>query len=143
MKPPNLEICIEGYNIEQTDFYISSLIEKNSELKKLNEKNSEKLNKYAEDNEALRKEYLSFVKTVNENFMFRLPSIDKAINRIEARLTEIENSLGIAHFEPDFTQTTKEDFQNVSEAAEVETKKYENEIADLKKDLVELKGLFK
>ncbi len=36
MKPPKIDVCIEGYDTDQTDFYINNLIEQHdSDTKRL------------------------------------------------------------------------------------------------------------
>ena len=41
MLPPKIEICIEGYNIEQTDFYIAHIIDKYNSFNELYQKSCE------------------------------------------------------------------------------------------------------
>ena len=54
MNPPKLDVCIEGYNIEQTDFYISCLLEKCVNLSSACEKSEMQIKKLEEENKLLR-----------------------------------------------------------------------------------------
>lgn len=62
MNPPKLEICFEGYNTDQTDFYIGQLIEKISSLSSENESARERIAYLESENKQLRNELLMFVK---------------------------------------------------------------------------------
>lgn len=64
MNPPKLEICFEGYNTDQTDFYIGQLIEKINGLSSENESAREKIASLEAENKQLRNELLLFVKQV-------------------------------------------------------------------------------
>lgn len=62
MNPPKLEICFEGYNTDQTDFYIGQLIEKINSLKYENDTSKERISYLEAENKQLRNELLMFVK---------------------------------------------------------------------------------
>lgn len=85
MNPPKFDICIEGYNTEQTDFYISYLIDKYNSCEQ-NYKNA--LNKISElenENEKLRSDFLALTKKIGGN-VFEIEIIN--------RLKKIEEILG-------------------------------------------------
>lgn len=62
MNPPKLEICFEGYNTDQTDFYIGQLIEKINILESSNESANERLSFLEAENKQLRSELLTLIK---------------------------------------------------------------------------------
>lgn len=140
MNPPNLEICIEGYNIEQTDFYINQLIEKNNGLAKFCEKNSEELKKYEEENAALRKNFIDLSEQINNALSSQTEKIISYVSQLDSRLQRIENALGITvSTEISSGQT------NVLPAKEsnpCEKNTFEAEMASLHRDLSELRELF-
>lgn len=85
MNPPKFDICIEGYNTEQTDFYISYLIDKYNSCEQ-NYKNA--LNKISEletENEKLRSDFLALTQKIGGN-VFEIEIIN--------RLKKIEEILG-------------------------------------------------
>lgn len=62
MNPPKLEICFEGYNTDQTDFYIGQLIEKINSLKYENDTSKDRISYLEAENKQLRSELLMLVK---------------------------------------------------------------------------------
>ncbi len=84
MNPPKIDICIEGYNVDQTDFYISYLIDKYNSCEQ-NYKNA--LNKISEleaENQKLRSDYLELAEKISGNAMdieilSRLKRIEKIL----------------------------------------------------------------
>ena len=89
MNPPKLDVCIEGYNIEQTDFYINCLLEKCVNLSSANEKSEMQIKKLEEENKRLKND-LSFLFKRAEN------SFNSRLDRIENQLKRIENGLGFS-----------------------------------------------
>ena len=86
MNPPKIDICIEGYNTDQTDFYISYLIEKYNTCEQ-NYKNA--LNKISEleaENQRLRSDYLALSQKIGGNALEL---------EIIGRFKNIENLLGV------------------------------------------------
>ena len=99
MKPPKIDICIEGYNTDQTDFYISYLIEKYNTCEQ-NYKNA--LNKISEleaENQRLRSDYLSLSQKIGGNALEL---------EIIGRLKNIENLLGVNNSQPHVHETNSE-----------------------------------
>lgn len=64
MNPPKLEICFEGYNTDQTDFYIGQLIEKINALENSNESANNRIDSLESENRQLRNELLILVKQI-------------------------------------------------------------------------------
>lgn len=89
MNPPKLDVCIEGYNIEQTDFYISCLLEKCVNLSSAYEKSEMRIKKLEEENKKL-KDDLSFLFKRTEN------SLNSRLDRIENQLKRIDNGFGFS-----------------------------------------------
>ena len=89
MNPPKLDVCIEGYNIEQTDFYISCLLEKCVNLSSACEKSEMQIKKLEEENKRLKND-LSFLFKRTEN------SLNSRLDRIENQLKRIDNGFGFS-----------------------------------------------
>lgn len=110
MNPPKIDICIEGYNTEQTDFYISHLLDKYNSCEQ-NYKNA--LNKISEleaENEKLRSDFLALTKKIGGN------ALDiEIINRLK----RIEEILGHENHESVSLQSNNE---NEAEIASFEEK---------------------
>ena len=62
MNPPKLEICFEGYNTDQTDFYIGQLIERINRLESAYDMSKERISSLEAENKQLRSELLLFIK---------------------------------------------------------------------------------
>lgn len=62
INPPKLEICFEGYNTDQTDFYIGQLIERINILESANDAAKERLSYLETENKQLRGELLSLIR---------------------------------------------------------------------------------
>lgn len=62
MNPPKLEICFEGYNTDQTDFYIGQLIERINRLESAYDMSKERIASLEAENKQLRSELLLFIK---------------------------------------------------------------------------------
>lgn len=70
MNPPKLEICFEGYNTDQTDFYIGQLIERINRLESAYDMSKERITSLEAENKQLRNELLLFIRqtrTVADN----------------------------------------------------------------------------
>ena len=62
MNPPKLEICFEGYNTDQTDFYIGQLIERINRLESAYDMSKERIASLEAENKQLRNELLLFIR---------------------------------------------------------------------------------
>ena len=62
MNPPKLEICFEGYNTDQTDFYIGQLIERINRLESAYDMSKERIASLEAENKQLRSELLLFIR---------------------------------------------------------------------------------
>ncbi len=82
MNPPKIDICIEGYNIEQTDLYIGLLLEKYNQINSQYIKSTETLKLLEEENQTLKNEMLSTIKQISSS----LKSFDERLDRIESIL---------------------------------------------------------
>ncbi len=128
MLPPKIEICIEGYNIEQTDFYISHLIDKYNSLNELYQKSCEHI-------VFLEKECkIGFINSLTE---CEKRIIDKLVS-FENRLEAIESVLGIS-------DEAKNEISVVSSDTPSDDYKsaFEAEISDFHSELEDIKQLFK
>lgn len=100
MNPPKIEVCVEGYNIEQTDFYISQLIDKYNICNELYAKSLEKISLLEIENEKLRNNIVDLSKKCGEN----------EINfKIINRLKNIEAFFGIKDEESDKVKFKQDD----------------------------------
>lgn len=100
MNPPKIEVCVEGYNIEQTDFYISQLIDKYNICNELYAKSLEKISLLEIENEKLRNNIVDLSKKCGEN----------EINfEIINRLKNIEAFFGIKDEESDKVKFKQDD----------------------------------
>lgn len=95
MKPPKIDICIEGYDTNQTDFYIENLIERH-------ESDSKMISELQTENRRLRSE-LELISDSVKGFT-------GALEKIGTRLSAVERALGISE------EKSKEDiFESVPE----------------------------
>ena len=89
MKPPKIDVCIEGYDTDQTDFYINNLIEQH-------DSDTKRLAQLQKENAELRADFDSLM-SVMKQMMSKLDTVD-------SRLAAIETALGITaeqrHAEP-------------------------------------------
>lgn len=100
MNPPKIEVCVEGYNIEQTDFYISQLIDKYNICNELYAKSLEKISLLEIENEKLRNNIVDLSKKYGES----------EINfEIINRLKNIEAFFGIKDIESDKVKFKQDD----------------------------------
>lgn len=81
MKPPKIDICIEGYDTNQTDFYIENLIERHeSDLKMISE--------LQDENRHLHSELEMISESIN--------GVTAALEKIGVRLSAVEKALGVS-----------------------------------------------
>lgn len=127
MNLPDFEICIEGYNTEQVDYYIGRILEENATLKK---------------------EYLSFVKSINESMFSRFEFTESSLFKINSRLSQIEKALDInrpeiqPEPEAEVSENPIAECEVLTEPESENKEDFSKEIADLKNDLESLKELF-
>ncbi len=115
MNPPKIDICIEGYNTEQTDFYISHLINKINLTTGLYEKALNKISFLENENEKLRNNLIDLSKKLGNN------TLDIEILN---QLKQIKSVLGI--------EIAKEsDDKNTSET-DAEKLSFEEKLKDLR-----------
>lgn len=100
MKPPKIDICIEGYDTNQTDFYIGNLIEQH-------EADTKRISELQKENERLHRE----LELMSESMKKIASSSEKA----DTRLSAIEEKLGIPQ---DKAPTAKNDDAAVKRAQE-------------------------
>ena len=139
MNSPRLEICIEGYDIEQTDFYISLLIEKNEQINKLYEEAKEQIALLTETNEKLHKDFLTLTKQFSETVsstdsivIEKLRNIEMKIDKISASATNV-SSISKIYETLDISENNAND----------RTEEYVNKnITDIKNEIFDLKKLF-
>ena len=139
MNLPKIEICIEGYDIEQTDFYLSMLIEKNENLSQLYEEAQRRISVLSEANEKLHKDFLNLTKQFSEtvsstdNLIYeKLSGVDKKLDMLISAINSKKQMEDILKYN-DISNQTANDIKNE------EVNKNINELRD---DLAELKTLF-
>ena len=88
MLPPNFEICFEGYNTEQVDFYLNQLIEKLNSTANLYEKSLSEIKRLEEENNNLRKDFISLVSQFNSwsELQQKLCSVSSSLDEIKTAL---------------------------------------------------------
>lgn len=139
MNSPKIEICIEGYDIEQTDFYISLLIEKNEQLSKLYEEAKDQIDLLTETNEKLHKDFLTLTKQFSET----LSSTDNIVlEKLRAVEKKIDMLSALSHNAASVSKIY-ETLDNSANNANDRTEEFVNKnITDLKNELNDLKKLF-
>lgn len=90
MLPPNFEICFEGYNTEQVDFYLNQLIEKMNSTANLYEKSLSEIKRLEEENNNLRKDFISLVSQFNS-----WSELQQKLGSVSTSLDEIKTALNI------------------------------------------------
>ena len=80
MKPPKIDVCIEGYDTDQTDFYISNLIEQH-------DSDAKRLAELQKENERLRGEFVSLTALMKQ--------MTVKLDCVNSRLAAIESALGL------------------------------------------------
>ena len=120
MMPPKIEICIEGYNIEQTDFYIAHILDKYNSLNELYKKSCEHI--------------VFLEKECKEGFGKALSDLEdtliQKLDSFESRLSNLENALSIE------TETMQNPVSKESED------KFKAELSDFHSELKDIKSLF-
>lgn len=131
MLPPKIEICIEGYNIEQTDFYIAHIIDKYNSLNELYQKSCEHI--------------VFLEKECKKGFADSLSETEKRITKkldsFGERLDILESVLGLS----DKAVLKKDETSVISPDTYEDTNKsrIKNEISDFHSELEGIKQLFK
>lgn len=125
MIPPKIEICIEGYNIEQTDFYITHIIDKYNSLNELYQKSCEHI--------------VFLEKECKNGFNSALSESEERITNqlglLEGRLSAIEKALGIS-------DNQNEDLSHKESTSENNVQELENIMSDFRSELDGIKSLF-
>ncbi len=136
MNLPKIEICIEGYDVEQTDFYLSMLIEKNENLSQLYEESKSEISLLKETNEKLHKDFL----TLTKQFCDSVSSTD---NLIYEKLSNVEKKIDILlHSLKNSDQILKQDNISSQNVNDIKNETVNKNINDLRDELAELKSLF-
>lgn len=125
MIPPKIDICIEGYNIEQTDFYIAHIVDKYNSLNELYQKSCEHI--------------VFLEKECKNGFNAAISESEKRIleklESFETRLKKVENEIGCLP-----------DAETVSEACdetEADNERFKAELSDFHSELEDIKSLLK
>lgn len=71
MKPPKIDVCIEGYDTDQTDFYINNLIEQH-------DSDTKRLAQLQKENAELRADFDSLM-SVMKQMMSKLDTVDSRL----------------------------------------------------------------
>ena len=125
MIPPKIEICIEGYNIEQTDFYIAHIIDKYNSLNELYQKSCEHI--------------VFLEKECKNGFNIALSESEKRLSDklelLENRLNEIEKILNVSINKSNDSTFEKKESENNED-------QMKNIISDFRSELEEIKSLF-
>ena len=139
MSLPKIEICIEGYDIEQTDFYLSMVIEKNENLSQLYEETQRRISVLSEANEKLHKDFLNLTKQFSEtvsstdNLIYeKLSGVDKKLDMLISAINSKKQMEDILKYN-DISNQTANDIKNEA---------VNKNINELRDDLAELKTLF-
>ena len=136
MNLPKIEICIEGYDVEQTDFYLSMLIEKNENLSQLYEESKSEILLLKETNEKLHKDFL----TLTKQFCDSVSSTD---NLIYEKLSNVEKKMDILlHSLKNSDHILKQDNISSLNVNDIKNETVNKNINDLRDELAELKSLF-
>ena len=80
MKPPKIDVCIEGYDTNQTDFYINNLIEQH-------DSDAKRLAQLQKENAELRADF--------DSLMSVMKQMTTKLDTVNSRLAGIETALGI------------------------------------------------
>lgn len=139
MNSPKIEICIEGYDIEQTDFYISLLIEKNEQLNKLYEEAKEQIALLTEANEKLHRDFLTLTKQFSETVSSTDSIVLEKLRAVEKKIDMISVSASNASAVSKIYETLDNSANNANDRTEESVNK---NISDLKNELQDLRKLF-
>lgn len=100
MNPPKLEICFEGYNTDQTDFYIGQLIERINRLESAYDMSKERIASLEAENKQLRSELLLFIKQTRAVSVQEESAADETEIQVtestDATVNESKNEVNIA-----------------------------------------------
>lgn len=125
MIPPKIDICIEGYNIEQTDFYIAHIIDKYNSLNELYQKSCEHI--------------VFLEKECKNGFNAAISESEKRIldklESFETRLKKVENEV-VCSPETEFVSES-------SDESEADNERFRAELSDFHSDLEDIKSLLK
>lgn len=139
MNSPKIEICIEGYDIEQTDFYISLLIEKNEQINKLYEDAKEQIALLTETNEKLHKDFLTLTKQFSETVSSTDNIILEKLRAVEKKIDMISASASNASSISKIYETLDISDNNANDRTEESVNK---NITKIKNEIIDLKQLF-
>ncbi len=125
MIPPKIDICIEGYNIEQTDFYIAHIIDNYNSLNELYQKSCEHI--------------VFLEKECKNGFNAALSETEKRIvdklELFDRRISEVENKLGMNAQNYDF-------LSEKTETTNADEERFKAELSDFHSELEDIKSLF-
>ncbi len=113
MIAPKIEICIEGYNIEQTDFYIAHLLDKYNSLNELYKKSCEHI--------------VFLEKECKDGFGKAICDIMSKLDSVETRISDIEKKISCSD---EISVCTRSDEQ------------FKAELSDFHSELNDIKSLF-
>lgn len=139
MNLPKIEICIEGYDIEQTDFYLSMLIEKNENLSQLYEEAQARISMLSEANEKLHKDFLNLTKQFSETVSSTDNLIYEKLSSVEKKTDMLISAINSKKYMEDILKHN--DISNQT-ANDIKNEAVNKNINDLRDDLAELKSLF-
>ncbi len=131
MMPPKIDVCIEGYNIEQTDFYIAHIIDKYNSLNELYQKSCEHI--------------VFLEKDIKNGFDASLAEMEKRIlskiDSFEQRLSRLENGENV-NCEETSEMNNQSDFDSTVQD-DINDQHYKAELDDFHSELEDLKSIFK
>lgn len=125
MVPPKIDICIEGYNIEQTDFYIAHIIDKYNSLNELYQKSCEHIVFLERE---CKNGFASALSETENRILNKLDSFDK-------RISDVEIKLGM-------DTDKKDDMMIKSENKDADEARFKAELSDFHSELEDIKSLF-
>ena len=136
MNLPKIEICIEGYDIEQTDFYLSMLNEKNENLSQLYDEAKCRISLLTEANEKLHKDFLTLTKQFSDtvsstdNLIYeKLLCVEKKIDLLLSSINSMKNMEDIM-----------KNYDNSNQSANaIKNETVNKNIIDLRDELAELR----
>lgn len=139
MNLPKIEICIEGYDVEQTDFILSMLIEKNENLTKLYEEAKEQIAVLTETNEKLHKDFL----TLTKQFSDTVSSTDSLIyEKLSVTEKKVDSLISAVNSKNDLDEIHKQFDKSNQTVNDKINSPTDMELSDFRDDLKELKSLF-
>ncbi len=136
MTLPKIEICIEGYDIEQTDFYLSMLIEKNNNLMQLYEEAKAQIALLNQNNEMLHKDFINLTKQFSD-------SISSTDNLIYEKLSNVERKVDLLVSSINKSESAMNHYDILNKNTnDIKNESVNKNISDLRVELAELKTLF-